>query len=88
MSTGSDLDQINLIQISSTLMEIDMMNVTLRKAAFITSRRTLAPLMLGLITVLWPRVGRYYLEMEPNWIFKVSLFCIWKIWTFECQITQ
>lgn len=88
MSTGSDRDQINLIQISSTLMERDMMNVTLRKAAFITSLRTLAPLMLGLITVLWPRVGRYYLEMEPNWIFKVSLFRIWKIWTFECQIIQ
>jgi len=29
--------------------------------------------MPGLITVLWPHVDRYYLEMEPNWILKVTL---------------
>ena len=69
--SGSESDQINLIRTSSTLMETDVMNVktdlTLRKAAFITSLRRSAPLMLELTTVLWPHVERFCLEMELKW---------------------
>ncbi|KAF3838704.1 hypothetical protein F7725_010472 [Dissostichus mawsoni] len=36
-----------------------------------TFLKTSAPLMLGLITVLWPHVGRYYLDMEQNWTLKL-----------------
>uniref|UniRef100_I3K689 Ig-like domain-containing protein n=1 Tax=Oreochromis niloticus TaxID=8128 RepID=I3K689_ORENI len=41
------------------------------KGVFIASLRMSAHLMLGLTTVLWPHVGRYYLEMELNWTLKV-----------------
>ncbi|KAI3351540.1 hypothetical protein L3Q82_020384 [Scortum barcoo] len=87
--TGSD---INLIQTSSTLMETHMMNVArdltqIRKAVFIASLRASAPLMLGLTTVLWPHVGRYYLGMELKWTLRnpqilefialvISLICL------------
>ena len=74
MFTGSEPDQMHLIQISSTLMEVAVMNVEkklaftrLQRAVSITSLKTSAPLMMGLITVLWPHVERYYLEMELNW---------------------
>ena len=74
MFTGSEPDQMHLIQISSTLMEIAVIyverNLTftrLQRAVSITSLKASAPLMLGLITVLWPHVERYYLEMEQNW---------------------
>ena len=77
MCSGSESDQINLIRTSSTLMETDVMNVktdlTLRKAAFITSLRRSAPLMLELTTVLWPHVERFCLEMEPKCTVKVTI---------------
>ena len=74
MFTGSEPDQMHLIQTSSTLMEVAVMNVErkpaftrLQRAVSIASLKTSAPLMMGLITVLWPHVERYYLEMELNW---------------------
>lgn len=76
MCTGSEPDQINLIQTSSTLMGTDVVDVTrdltLREAVFIASLRTSAPLMLGLTTVLWPHVERYCLEKEQSLTLKVS----------------
>lgn len=78
-STGSGMERTHLIQLSSTLLETGPMSatrvLTLRRAAFMGSPRTLSPLMLGHTTVLWSSVGRYYLEMEQKRLFKV-LFCI------------
>ncbi|KAI3351518.1 hypothetical protein L3Q82_020373 [Scortum barcoo] len=69
--TGSDKSHPNIIYTDGNR---HMMNVTrdltLRKAVFIASLRASAPLMLGLTTVLWPHVGRYYLEMELKWKLK------------------
>lgn len=55
MCAGSELDQMNLIPVSFTLMETVMMNV---RAVLMSS-----PLMLEPIPVLWSHVvTRYYLE--------------------------
>lgn len=79
VSTGSKLDRITHILVSSTLMETVVVTVrrvlglTLHRNVSISSPRTSAPLMQGLITVPWPHVGRYCLEMEQKWRLKVTV---------------
>lgn len=80
MSIGSDMAQENPIQESFTPMETGMISVRralrlglLHRAVSTTSPRgTSASLMLGLITVLWPYVEKYYLGMGPSWILTAS----------------
>lgn len=67
--TGLELEQINL-QESSTPVEGNTMSVRVR-AECITSQRTLATMTWGPIIALWPSMGRYCLEREPNWMLKV-----------------
>ncbi|KAI3351112.1 hypothetical protein L3Q82_005665 [Scortum barcoo] len=50
-----------------------VLRLTLHRNVSTTCPRTSAPLMLGLITVLWPHVERYYLEMEQDWTLKQSI---------------
>ena len=71
---------MNLIPVLFMLMETVVMNVkrvlrlALHRNVSTVSLRRSAPLMLGLTTVLWPHVGRYYLEKEQNWTLKVNEF--------------
>lgn len=63
---GSGLRKINLFQTSSMSVEGNAVSATTR-AVSITSQRTSAPMTLGLTSALWLPVGRFYLEMEPDW---------------------
>lgn len=81
---GSELDQMNLIPVSFTLMETVMMNV--RAVLMSSPLRKSAPLMLEPIPVLWSHVGRYYLEALQNWTFRVTfLYKSTIIIHFECD---
>lgn len=64
---GTRLTKISHFQASSMSVERNTVNATTR-AASITSQRTSALTTLGLITAVWPLVGRFYLVMEPDWM--------------------
>ena len=82
---GSEPGQMNLIPVWFTLLETKVMTVRrvlrldLHRNVSTASLRTSAPLMLGLITALWPHVERYFMEMEQNWTLKVITPCFYII---------